>query len=176
MTTPPSAWCKTTKTAIKPMPTIPNPLSRSFTVHPRRCLRFCSGLFLALAWLVFSAAQAQAATYALGTASLLESPAAERIAWCSRHAPDECLDQHSKCRLVASQLGESNRHRQHQCNFQFRCQSGRDAHRHLLYRQPDPHRHPGRFNLCPGCAANYIGVLGSAHGCGSGRRGQRLFR
>jgi hypothetical protein len=47
-----------------------------FAAHPQRCLRFISGMFLALAWLAFSAAQAQTTNYELGTTALLVGPAA----------------------------------------------------------------------------------------------------
>ncbi len=58
------------------MPNNTNPSLYSLTVHPRRFLRFCGGVMLALAWLGLNAAQAQTTTYALGTTSLLEAPAA----------------------------------------------------------------------------------------------------
>jgi hypothetical protein len=38
--------------------------------------RFCGGVFVALAWLAFSAELAHAATFALGTSALLEGPGA----------------------------------------------------------------------------------------------------
>jgi DNA-binding beta-propeller fold protein YncE len=49
---------------------------QSFLFHPHSCLRFCGGMFVALAWLALSAAQAQTTNYALGTTALLEGPAA----------------------------------------------------------------------------------------------------
>jgi len=58
------------------MPKITRPLSRSFPVHPHSRLRFCGGVFLALAWLALSPAQAQTTNYALGTTSVLVGPAA----------------------------------------------------------------------------------------------------
>ena len=89
--------------------------------------------------------------YSLGTTALLEGPAREAIAsfWLCIPAIRH-LDGHGECHLAASQPGQSKRHRQHECGFQLRCQSGRDAHRHPHHRRPDAHRHPGRFNLCRG--------------------------
>ncbi|MGP8199826.1 MAG: BACON domain-containing protein [Limisphaerales bacterium] len=46
-----------------------------FPSHPHSRVRFC-GVFLALAWLALSTAQAQTTTYALGTSALLEGPTA----------------------------------------------------------------------------------------------------
>jgi sugar lactone lactonase YvrE len=61
---------------IKPMPKITKPPSHPFTAHGHRCLRSCCGLFLALAWLAVSAAQAQTTNYTLGTTALVVGPAA----------------------------------------------------------------------------------------------------
>jgi DNA-binding beta-propeller fold protein YncE len=58
------------------MPKSTNPLLHSSTVHPHCRLRFCGGVFLTLAWLALSAAQAQTTNYALGTSALLVGPAA----------------------------------------------------------------------------------------------------
>ncbi len=58
------------------MPNITVPPSYFFAIHPHCCLRFCGGVFLALAWLAVSEAQAQTTTYALGTTNLLVGPAA----------------------------------------------------------------------------------------------------
>src|ERR1019366_4846028 len=49
---------------------------RSFPFQPQAWLRFCGGVFLVLAWLALSAAQAQTTNYALGTTALLVGPAA----------------------------------------------------------------------------------------------------
>jgi sugar lactone lactonase YvrE len=53
-----------------------NSVSRVFPVHHRLLFRISFSVFFALAWLSCNTAQAQATTYALGTASLLVGPAA----------------------------------------------------------------------------------------------------
>jgi len=58
------------------MPRNTNVAPGQVNVHPRSCLRYCGGLFLVLAWMLLSVAQAQTTNYALGTAALLEGPAA----------------------------------------------------------------------------------------------------
>jgi hypothetical protein len=61
------------KKQIQKMPKRP---SHPVTVHSHRSLRFCGGVFVALAGLALSAAQAQSTTYTLGTSALLVGPAA----------------------------------------------------------------------------------------------------
>jgi len=53
-----------------------NDTAHSFPVHSHGCPRFCGAVFLAIAWLGFSAAQAQTTNYTLGTSALLEGPSA----------------------------------------------------------------------------------------------------
>ncbi len=53
------------------MPRITNPAAHSFALHAHCSLRFCSGLFLALAILALNAVQAQTTTYSLGTTNLV---------------------------------------------------------------------------------------------------------
>jgi DNA-binding beta-propeller fold protein YncE len=48
----------------------------TFPFEPHFWLRFCGGVFFALAWLALSAVQAQTTNYALGTTALLVGPAA----------------------------------------------------------------------------------------------------
>jgi hypothetical protein len=48
----------------------------SLPFHLHACLRFCAGVFIALAWLALSAAQAQTTNYALGASALVVGPAA----------------------------------------------------------------------------------------------------
>src|SRR5271157_1725448 len=50
--------------------------AHSFDANRCSCLRLCGGVLIALAWLVFNAVPAQAATYTLGTTALLEGPTA----------------------------------------------------------------------------------------------------
>ncbi len=58
------------------MPTPPHSAPCRAAVRSHRCLRFGGGVFLALAWLAFSAAQAQTTNFALGAPSLLVGPVA----------------------------------------------------------------------------------------------------
>jgi hypothetical protein len=58
------------------MPKITSPSSHSFAFDRQSNLRSCCGVFLALAWLAVSAAQAQITNYVLGTPALLVGPVA----------------------------------------------------------------------------------------------------
>jgi sugar lactone lactonase YvrE len=58
------------------MPRIMNISSGSIAVGHHCYLRCCGGVFLALAWLAFGAAQAQTTNYALGATALVEGPSA----------------------------------------------------------------------------------------------------